>query len=146
MSIALQGSGPSPEIEPVFSRYAPDVREGLTRLRALILSVAEEEGAGPLEEMLKWGQPSYLTTRSKSGTTIRIDGDKNEEAAFALFVNCQTSLVEDWKDRFEHFSYGGNRSVHFRSAEDLKRPELKIMIAEALTYHRRKRKPRGGTR
>ncbi len=71
------------------------------------------------------------------------DGDKNDEAAFALFVNCQTSLVEEWKDRFEHYCYGGNRSVHFRCAEDLKRPELRIMIAEALTYHRRKRKPRG---
>ncbi len=146
MTIASKGSKPGPAIQPVFGRYAPDVREGLTRLRDLILDVAEEEDAGPLEETLKWGQPSYLTTRSKSGTTIRIDGDKTDEAAFALFVNCQTSLVEDWKDRFEHYTYGGNRSVHFRSAEDLKRPELRTMIAEALTYHRRKRQPRGGTR
>mgnify|MGYP000267365233 FL=1 len=129
MTIASKRSEPGPEIEPVFGRYASGVREGLTRLRDLILDVAEEVDAGPLEETLKWGQPSYLTKRSKTGTPIRIDGDKNDEAAFALFVNCQTSLVEEWKDRFEHSCYGGNRSVHSRRAEHLQRPELRIMIA-----------------
>jgi len=135
----------APATGTVFDRYAPGVRDGLRTLRGIIFDVAEEENAGPLEETLKWGQPSYLTSRTKSGTTIRIDGDKTDDKTFALFVSCNTSLVEGWRERFDGFAFGGNRSVQFRAGDDLARPELRTMIAEALTYHRRKKKKGAAT-
>jgi hypothetical protein len=46
----------------------------LAHLRRLIFFVAaQDEHIGGLEETLKWGVPAYLTSVSKSGTTIRID-------------------------------------------------------------------------
>lgn len=88
-----------PRVAAVFDAYPDDVRARLLALRALILAVAVEDDVGPIEETLKWGQPSYLT-RSGSGTTIRIDQDKALGGDFALFVNCQTTLVDEWRDRF----------------------------------------------
>lgn len=131
---------PDLQIESVFARYEPEVQACLRKLRAIIFDVAEEENAGPLEETLKWGQPSYLTNRSKAGTTVRIDADQSNGGRVALYVNCQTSLVGEWRERFDDFSFGGNRSVHLASLEDIDRTEVRMMIADALTYHRRKRR------
>jgi hypothetical protein len=51
------------------------------QLRMHILDAASEtEGVGELEETLKWGQPSYLTKKPKSGRTIRIGREKKRKA------------------------------------------------------------------
>ena len=61
----------SPEFSAVFATYPADAREKLTTLRALILDVAAQtEDVGTVEDSLKWGEPAYLTTASKSGSTI----------------------------------------------------------------------------
>jgi hypothetical protein len=61
-------------VDAVFATY-PKVLAGRPLvLRRLIFEVAAETaGLGEIEETLKWGQPSYLTTQSGSGSTIRID-------------------------------------------------------------------------
>ena len=44
------------------------------KLRQLIFDVAAKtKDVGQLEETLKWGEPAYLTSESKSGSLIRID-------------------------------------------------------------------------
>jgi hypothetical protein len=59
----------SAKVEAVFAAYPDNVRTKLPRRRELIFeTAAATDGAGELEETLKWGQPSYLTTASKSGT------------------------------------------------------------------------------
>jgi hypothetical protein len=64
----------SDEVEAVFAQYPDQVRERLLALRDLIFDTASHtKGVGEIEETLKWGQPSYLTIKPKSGTTIRID-------------------------------------------------------------------------
>ena len=123
----------------MFSKYAQQDREALLALRQIIFDVAVEESVGPLEESLKWGQPSYLASKPKTGTTIRIDVDSTHGGDIALYVNCKSSLIEEWRERFPDYRFGGNRSVHLRREDDFSAPELKIMIADALTYHRRKR-------
>ena len=63
-----------PHVETLFGGYPAPLRTGLMRLRELIFDVAAEtDGVGELQETLKWGQPAYLTTETKSGSTIRID-------------------------------------------------------------------------
>jgi len=58
-------------MESKFETYPLKVMERLTYLRKLILEVAaKSEAIFELEEMLKWGEPSYL---AKKGSTIRID-------------------------------------------------------------------------
>ena len=86
----------SPAVEAVFAAYPEPARGRLMALRRLILeTAAATDGVGPLDETLKWGQPSYLTPKSRSGTTIRIDRLKT--GGYGLFVNCQTSLIETYR-------------------------------------------------
>jgi hypothetical protein len=131
-------------VQAVFERYPFAIRNKLEQLRATILDVAREENAGPIEETLKWGQPAFLTENG-GGTTIRIDRDETHGGAVALFVNCKSSLVSEWRERFPDMIFGGERSVHLRLDADLADPRLRMCIADALTYHRRK-KSRAGPR
>ena len=65
-------------IEAIFAAYPKPVRTKLLALRRLIFDTAKTTGGvGPLEEALKWGQPSYLTSKTRSGSTIRIDQVKS---------------------------------------------------------------------
>ena len=128
-----------PNVERAFAAFPSDTRAGLLRLRQIILEVAARtEGVGPLEETLKWGQPAYLTSETKSGTTIRLGCPK--AGGFALYVHCQTSIVSDFRKLFpDDFDYEGNRAIHFARVEDLQAEKLDLFITRALTYHREPR-------
>lgn len=124
-------------VAAVLAQYPDTVREKLLVLRAAILDIAHAENVGPIEETLKWGQPAYLTTGG-AGTTIRIDRDETHGGAVALYVNCKSNLVDEWRERFPDMIFGGERSLHLALDADLSDPRLGICIAEALTYHRRR--------
>jgi hypothetical protein len=135
----------NPKVAAVFSSYPEPIKSRLLALRRLILETAQTtEGVGALEEALKWGQVSYRTTESKSGSTIRIDQIKSEirPAAnqYAIFFHCQTSLVETFRELYPELSYSGNRAILLSAAEKLPEASLRHCIALALTYHRSKRK------
>ena len=121
----------SSDVAAVFSAYPEAIRTKLLALRQLIFdTAAETEGVGELEETLKWGQPSYLTTTSKSGSTIRID--RASTGQYAIYFNCQTTLVDSFKDMFQdEFNYEGNRSILFNveseiPVEKLRRDDLEL--------------------
>jgi uncharacterized protein YdhG (YjbR/CyaY superfamily) len=125
----------------VIEDYPDPIRSRLRQLRDLVLETARKnEQVGELQETLKWGQPSFLTVKPKSGTTIRIDRDRSGEGDVALYVNCQTSLVSDWRALYPHLKFGGNRSVHFRAEDPLPENEICQMISMALTYHVKKKR------
>ena len=113
-------------------------------LRQLIFDTAAEiEGVGKLEETLKWGQPSYLTTESKSGSTIRIDQIKSKPDQYAMYVHCQTSLVSNYRELFPGLlNFEGKRGLIFSQDENLPEDVLGHCIGLALTYHLNKRKDR----
>ncbi len=59
----------------VFEACPPGVRGRLMALRELVFdTAARTAGVGRLSETLKWGQASYLTAESGSGTTVRALG------------------------------------------------------------------------
>jgi len=127
-------------IEAVFEAYPQPVKSSLLALRRLIFDTAKTtKGVGALEEALKWGQPSYLTTESKSGSTIRIDHVKAEAGGYALYFHCQTDLVETFRERYPELRYGGNRSILLDAGEKVPKAALRHCIALALTYHARKK-------
>jgi len=129
-----------PAVAAVFRAYPAPVAARLRALRELIFEVAAATaGVGPLEETLKWGQPSYLTSHSKSGSTIRIDQVKTQPGQYALYVHCQTTLVGDFKALYpDDFRYAGNRALVFAAERAPPADALRHCIALALTYHRRK--------
>jgi hypothetical protein len=127
--------------DAIFGPYPAPVKARLLALRRLIFDTADTtEGVGALEETLKWGQPSYLTTESKSGSTIRIDQVKAEAGRYAVYFHCQTDLVETFRELYPELRYGGNRSIILDAGEKLPEKALRHCIALALTYHLRKRK------
>lgn len=129
----------NPAVAAVFEGYAPPLRQKLMHLRALIQqAAAETEGVGPLDETLKWGEVSYLTSASGSGTTVRIGRDKTTGRP-ALYVNCQTDLLSRYRTLYPYaFAYDGDRGVVIGDAPD--EAALKHMIALALTYHASKKR------
>jgi hypothetical protein len=127
-------------VEAVFAAYPGPVKSKLLALRRLIFDTAKTTAeVGALQEALKWGQPSYLTTESKSGSTIRIDQVKAEAGQYAVYFHCQTDLVETFRELYPELRYGGNRSILLDAGEKLPEKALRHCVALALTYHLRKR-------
>ena len=135
----------APAVDAVFSAYPRPIRAKLLALRRLILQTARRTaGVGRLEETLKWGQPSYLTAETKSGSTIRIDRDKSAANRYAIYFHCQTDLVETFRELYPTLSFGGNRSILLDAGQDMPEPALRHCVGLALTYHLRKRKAARG--
>lgn len=53
---------------------------------------AAAEGVGVLEESLRWGEPAYLTSESRSGTTVRIAWKKKRLSQYGMYFHCGTNL------------------------------------------------------
>jgi hypothetical protein len=128
----------NPDVAAVLDAYPAPLRDRLLALRALIqATAAATEGVGPLEETLKWGEVSYLTSASGSGTTVRIGRDKRSGRP-AIFVNCKTDLLSRYRALYpDAFTYDGERGVVVGDAPD--EAALKHVVALALTYHARKK-------
>ncbi|HEY4834029.1 MAG TPA: DUF1801 domain-containing protein [Bradyrhizobium sp.] len=133
-----------PAVSAVFSSYPKPINAKLLALRRLIFDTAKmTEGVGRLEETLKWGQPSYLTPETKSGSTIRIDQIKSAGNQYAIYFHCQTDLVEAFRELYpSEFSYEGKRCILLDAAEKLPEPALRHCVALALTYHLKKKTAR----
>jgi Domain of unknown function (DU1801) len=139
---AKQPNGASAAVEAVFDTYPKPLKARLLALRRLIFETAKAtKGVGALQETLKWGQPSYLTPATKSGSTIRIDRVKSAANQYAIYFHCQTDLVETFRTLYPaEFSYGGNRCMLFDAASEVPEAALRHCVALALTYHLNKRK------
>lgn len=133
------------DVAAVFAAYPPPVRAKLKALRELIFrTAAHTERAGRLEETLKWGQASYLTRNPATGTTIRIDAITGRPCEYALYVHCQTTLIDTFRTRFgNELRYEGNRAVVFSVDEEVPVEILRTCIALALTYRLKNRPPDG---
>jgi hypothetical protein len=133
-------------VKAVFSSYPEEQRAKLLVLRALILDTASEiEAVGELTETLKWGEPAYLTERSKSGSTIRIGWKKSAPTRYAMYFNCQTTLVDTFRTLSPELHFEGNRAVVFEENEELPVACVTQCITLALTYHNAKKHNRQQT-
>ena len=133
------------EVAAVFDTYSEKIKPKLLLLRQLIFNVASRtDGVGELEETLKWGQPSYLTPQTKSGSLIRIDQINSQDGKYAMYFHCQTTLVDTFKEMYRgQFSFEGNRSIIFSEKDKVPIKELSHCISMALTYHLNKKQSRG---
>ncbi|MBU1288119.1 MAG: DUF1801 domain-containing protein [Alphaproteobacteria bacterium] len=130
----------TPSVEAAFDAFPARARAYLLQLRDLILATASKtHGVGPLTETLKWGEPAYLTSTTKSGTTIRLGWKPAAPNTAQLLVHCSTTLVNDWRERYAGtLAFSGTRSIDLDITAPLPRAELAHCIAMALTYHARK--------
>jgi len=126
-----------------FKGYPPGVRPQLMALRALIFdTAARTEGVGPLTETLKWGQPSYLTEESGSGTTVRLDCLKAADG-YAVYFNCHSGLLGRFRELYpDTFKFEGKRAIVFAVGDRVPAGELRHCLALAFTHHSKKKKPK----
>ena len=129
----------SAAVAQVFEAYPPGVRRKLLALRELIFrTAAATEGVGDLQETIKWGEPAYVTARTGSGSTVRIDWKKSSPDDYAIYFHCRTNLVESFRELFAgKLRFAGNRAIVFSRADALPSDAVASCIAAALTYHRR---------
>ncbi|GJM14029.1 MAG: hypothetical protein DHS20C12_24320 [Pseudohongiella sp.] len=126
-------------IKEKFESYPDEIQSSLLRVRELVFDVAKEDGLGPVEESLKWGELSY---RATGGSAVRLGWRDKSPDNLYVFFHCQTSLIETFKELYgDLFKYEGSRAI----ALDLSRPlaiqELKHCIALAMQYHKLKHLP-----
>jgi hypothetical protein len=129
------------EVATVFNSYPQKIRSKILFLRQLIFDTAASiEIVGEIEETLKWGEPSYLTPKSKSGSTIRIAWKESQKEQYSMYFKCTANLIPAFKEKFpQKFKYGGNRSIDFDLNDEVPIKDLKLCIALALTYHLNKK-------
>ncbi len=127
-------------VREVFERWdAPQKKAGLAVRELIFQTAIKLPQIGKLEEALKWGQPSYLTPKTKSGSTVRIGLVKNSDL-LGLFFHCQTNLVETFRGFYsDELVFEGNRAIHIDPADELMVAPLEHCIGMALTYHLNKR-------
>jgi hypothetical protein len=139
---ATKDRSPATAVDKVFAAYPQPAKAKLLALRRLILATAKAtRGIGRVEEALKWGQPSYLTPETKSGSTVRIDHVAGKQVA--IYFHCQTGLVATFRELYpDQWSYGGNRCILLNVEDKIDEAALRHCIALALTYHLNKRNAR----
>ena len=132
----------SAELDVVYAQFPPPARRALKQLRQLIYATAAADPRiGALTETLKWGEPAFLTNGSKTGTTVRCGWKAKAPQEIAMYVHCQTNLIETFRtlypqdERDDALRFDGNRAIVMSLAQPLPEEPLKRMIHAALTYH-----------
>ena len=136
----------NPEVAAIFDTYPEKISTKLIFLRQLIFdTAAKTEGVGELEETLKWGEPSYLTAKSKTGSTIRINWKESLGERYAIYFICNTRLVSTFRKIYPtEFKYEGNRAIVFDLNDEIPIEKLRHCIKLALIYHLIKKKLKNG--
>lgn len=131
------------DVAAAFAALPARERDRLMRVRELVFSVAAAtDGVSPLSETLRWGEPSYLTLDTGSGSTIRLGRDKTSGAAAVHFI-CHTNLVDAFRQLYpDALAFQGDRSILPETEADADGAALRHCIALALTYHARKKRGR----
>jgi len=121
----------------LFENYPKGVKGKMKKLRRLLIKVAKEtEDVDKLLETLKWGEPSYLV---KGGSTVRIDWKPAAQDQYAMYFNCQTSLVETFRHLYSDlFEFEGRRAIIFPLDSEPNEEALAHCISLAYQYHKLK--------
>ncbi|EIO3984787.1 DUF1801 domain-containing protein [Vibrio vulnificus] len=122
-----------------FDEYPDNARVRLGELRNLVFKVASELELGEVDETLKWGEPSYSV---KTGSPLRMDWKLKSPNNYYLFFNCQTKLVDTFRELYgDELVFQGNRAIVLSLSKPLPETVIKSCLELALTYHQRKNLP-----
>ncbi|TGK82630.1 hypothetical protein EHQ24_10915 [Leptospira noumeaensis] len=127
---------PSEEISSYYFNLTPVMFDLFMEIRTWIYELSKsDEKIGEIEECLKWGEPSFLTPKTKSGSTIRMA--KVNEFEFALYFNCKTTIAQEIAMEFPELNCDGRRAVYFSVSKKLSKAKLIACLKKALLYHKR---------
>jgi len=127
------------EIQAKFDDYPTNVKVRMIELRRLILSLIEREDLGPVQETLKWGEPSYFV---KGGSSVRIDWKMKTPEHFYVYFHCQTQLIETFRElHSDRLAFQGNRAIVLDVNQALPVAELEQSLLMAFQYKKLKHLP-----
>ncbi|MCG9580877.1 DUF1801 domain-containing protein [Vibrio tubiashii] len=122
-----------------FDEYPENARVRLTELRNLVFEIVSELDLGEVDETLKWGEPSYSV---KTGSPLRMDWKLKSPNNYYLFFNCQTKLVDTFRELYgEELVFQGNRAIILSLSKPIPETAIKSCLELALTYQQRKHFP-----
>jgi hypothetical protein len=122
-------------VKAKFLSYSKEEQIKLLELRRILFHIAHLINSNePLIESLKWGQPSYAM---KGGTPIRLDSFGEKQVA--LFVHCQTHLIDHFRTIFgDELVFSGNRAIVFDVNAPLPEAAIQLCAEAAFTYHKKR--------
>jgi Domain of unknown function (DU1801) len=126
----------SDQVKHVYDVIPESARIQMLALRELIYVVAKSSNAiGALEETLKWGEPAYLTSETKSGSLVRLGWKQKDPDCVRVLFHCQTNLVETFRTMFaDELMFEGNRAIVLKVGKAIPTASLRFCIEAALTY------------
>ena len=129
------------QVAELFKNYPKEIQQCLFVIRQLILDLADSnKQVGAIEETIKWGEPSYITSKANYGSTIRLSWKKINPEQYAVYFNCKTTLVDTFKEIYSAiFKYEGSRGIIFNAHDKIPVDALSDCITMALTYKSNKR-------
>lgn len=126
------------DISAQVTQWPAPAQAQFTALRKIVHNVARRAEIGALTETLKWGQPSWLPTRPRIGSTLRCDWHETAPQRLSLYVHCQTTLAETMRTLYpDAFAYEGNRVLHIALDAPLPEAAIDHCALLTLTYHRK---------
>lgn len=128
-------------IKHAFDAFPTAPKRKLLQVRSLIYTTAAQNSEiGLITESLKWGQPSYLPSKPRLGTPVRLGWSDKDPEAINLFVHCQTTLVDTYRTLVgDELTFEGNRGIVVPIKPPLPKDALRLCIEAAFTYHKNKR-------
>ena len=127
--------GKLPElVVQTFGQYPTSVKDRLLEVRALIFQVQQADSdIGELDETLRWGEVSYLTGQSKSGSMVRLAMTRSGDPA--VFFHCGTTLIERFRGQYGHvFEFDSNRALILTRPVAETKAELLDCLRQAFRY------------
>ncbi|MGF1764218.1 DUF1801 domain-containing protein [Aliivibrio kagoshimensis] len=120
------------DYKQIFDRYPEQAKAPLLLIRNLIITIAQEQGLGNIEESLKWNEPSYLV---KTGSAVRLDWKAKTPDHYYLFFNCNTKLIDTFRELYsDTLQFQGNRAIVLSIHEPLPTETIRQCLTLAMNY------------
>lgn len=127
----------SAALQSRIATWPETAQQRLWQCRALFLAVAEAAAVGPLDETLKWGQPSWRPVKPRTGSTLRMDWNPKFPDKVSLFVDCKTDLAARMREIYPDLPVNdGRRHLAIDLAAPLPEQAISHLAEMTLTYHR----------
>jgi hypothetical protein len=123
------------------AHWSDPAQTALWRCRALYHQIAGEMDVGPLDETLKWQQPSWRPKRPRTGSTLRMSWQAAAPDTLNFFVDCKTDLAARMQSLYPDIGTNdGQRKITLPLTRPLPESALMYLAEMTFTYHRAKRR------
>ena len=129
----------SKNVESLFLSYEENCRNRLMEIREIIFDISKKNKIiGELSEEIRWGQATYITKETKSGSSVRLRIFGNNK--IAIFFHCKTILVSRFRALYSNkLAFSKNRAIILDPKQELEVDTISHCIFMSLTYNLNKK-------